>query len=99
MQKDPRKVTRLYALILLVTVGCGSQVERSQQIGPPSQGRSQPSSSSANEINQALSLTAAQSATSTADYRIGPDDLLQITVYSIPEQDARATPRMVILRV
>jgi polysaccharide export outer membrane protein len=80
-------------------VGCGSQVERSQLVDRPSQGPSPPGSSSAGEINQALSLTAAQSTTSAADYRVGPDDLIQITIYNIPEQEARATPRTVILRV
>lgn len=57
------------------------------------------SSSAVNEINQSLSIAAAQSANSTADYRIGPDDLIQVTIYNIPEQDARVTPRTVILRV
>lgn len=51
------------------------------------------------EINQALSLAAAQSSSSTANYRIGPDDLVQVTIYNIPDQDARVTPRTVILRV
>ena len=42
---------------------------------------------------------AAQSISSSADYRIGPDDLLQVTIYNIPEADARLTPRTVGLRV
>jgi polysaccharide export outer membrane protein len=42
---------------------------------------------------------AAQSISSSADYRIGPDDLVQITIYNIPEADARLTPRTVALRV
>lgn len=98
MQKDNRKVLRLYALILLVTVGCGSQVERSRTAASAQVG-SQSSSSSVGEINKALSLTAAQSKTSALDYRIGPEDLIQITLYNVLEQEARATPRMVILRV
>jgi polysaccharide biosynthesis/export protein len=56
-------------------------------------------STATGEINQALSLAAAQSASSSANYRIGPDDLVQVTVYNIPDQDARVTPRTVILRV
>ena len=55
-------------------------------------------SSAVNEINQSLSLVAAHSGDS-ADYRIGPDDLLQMTIYNIPEQDARVTPRVTLLRV
>jgi polysaccharide export outer membrane protein len=99
MRNDRKKVTGLSVLILLGTVGCGSQMERSAPVGSPPQAGSQSSSSSAGEINKALSLTAAQSTNSVADYRIGPDDLIQITNYNIPEQDARATPRTVLLRV
>ena len=40
------------------------------------------------EINQNLaSLAAVQASTPAADYRIGPEDRLQITLYSIPETD------------
>jgi polysaccharide export outer membrane protein len=100
MWNDRRKVIGLYALMFAIMAACGSQVERTQNVGSPAQiGGVQPPSSSAAEINKALSLTAAQSTTSPADYRIGPDDLIQITIYNIPEQEARATPRTVILRV
>jgi polysaccharide export outer membrane protein len=50
-------------------------------------------------INQSLSLAAAQSTSSSADYRIGPDDLVQVTIYNIPEREAATTPRSVMLRV
>jgi len=63
-------------------------------------GQPNPAPSAAiSEINQALSIAAAQSSSSTDNYRIGPEDLVQVTVYNIPEQDARVTPRTVILRV
>jgi polysaccharide export outer membrane protein len=67
---------------------------------PPTRGSAAATdaSTAVNEINKALSLSASQ-AGSTLDYRIGPDDLLQVTIFNIPEQDARATPRMVMLRV
>jgi polysaccharide export outer membrane protein len=51
------------------------------------------------DINQSLSLMAAQSISSSADYRIGPDDMLQITIHNIPEADARLTPKTLGLRV
>ena len=44
-------------------------------------------------------MAASNSLGSSADYRIGPDDLVQITIYNIPEADARLTPRAVSLRV
>ena len=82
------------ALMLSLTLGCSTP----GTMLPP--GQSPPSStSSVNEINQSLSIAAAASGNSTADYRIGPDDLIQVTIYNIPEQDARVTPRTVILRV
>jgi polysaccharide biosynthesis/export protein len=81
------------ALMISLTLGCstpGTMVPSGQ---PPS------STSAVNEINQSLSMAAAAAGNSTADYRIGPEDLIQVTIYNIPEQDARVTPRTVILRV
>jgi polysaccharide biosynthesis/export protein len=85
----------LFALATSVAVGCSAPPATVMTPGtvPPS------SSSSVNEINQSLSMAASHSTNSTADYRIGPDDLIQVTIYNIPEQDARVTPRTVILRV
>ena len=83
------------ALALSLVFGCSVPTPTGMppgQVGPPP-------SAPTSEINQALSLAAAQSSSSTANYRIGPDDLVQVTVYNIPEQDARVTPRSVILRV
>jgi polysaccharide export outer membrane protein len=83
--------------IVALLSGCGSVAEQKQPtVGPPAS--TGDSNAAVNEINKALSLSA-QSTGSPLDYRIGPDDLLQITIYNIPEQESRATPRMVILRV
>lgn len=81
-------------LLVLIIAGCGGAPPSTTMTG------AQPNtaSSAVNEINQSLSLVAAQSGDS-ADYRIGPDDLLQMTIYNIPEQDARVTPRVTLLRV
>ena len=57
-----------------------------------------PSLSSA-DINQALVTLAAQSAASSSNYQIGPEDLLQVTLFNIPEAEARVTPRMTTVRV
>jgi polysaccharide export outer membrane protein len=61
---------------------------------PPSAG-----SGTIEEINQSLSIAAAQSTSSPADYRLGPDDLVQVTIYNIPEKEIATTPRTVMLRV
>lgn len=85
-----------YALALTLASGCTATPSPTGV--PPGQTVPAPASAT-NEINQALSIAASQSSSSTADYRIGPDDLVQVTIYNIPEQDARVTPRSVILRV
>ncbi|MGH7797819.1 MAG: SLBB domain-containing protein [Candidatus Binatia bacterium] len=93
-------VAGLPALALVAMIGCGGSIaERSQPTVAPIPSPAQGGSSAVNQINEALSLSAAQSSGSTLDYRIGPDDLLQITIYNIPEQEARTTPRMMMLRV
>ena len=86
----------VFCAVLVVMLGCGS-AERKPPVAPPP-GPAGDSTAAVNEINKALSLSA-QSSNSTLDYRIGPDDLIQVTIYNIPEQEARATPRTVILRV
>lgn len=85
----------LYVVVIGLMAGCAAPTSTVMTAGtvPPA------SSSSVNEINQSISIAASHSTNSTADYRIGPDDLIQVTLYNIPEQDARVTPRTVILRV
>ncbi len=86
----------LYVVALTLVFGCTATPTPTDM--PAGQAAPAPRAAT-NEINQALSIAAAQSGSSTADYRIGPDDLVQLTIYNIPEQDARVTPRTVILRV
>lgn len=88
----------LLTFLLTAVVGCGSVAEQKAPAAAQAPRPSQDSSTAVNEINKALSLSATQTG-SALDYRIGPDDLLQVTIYNIPEQEARSTPRMVILRV
>ena len=51
------------------------------------------------EINNALATIAMQTSLPTTDYQIGPDDLLRITLYNMPESEAKLTPRILNLRV
>lgn len=92
-----RQIAAACAVLLATAVGCGSVAEQKPPtVAPP---RQVDSNTAVNEINKALSLSSADANKSTLDYRIGPDDLIQVTIYNIPEQEARATPRTVILRV
>lgn len=89
----------LCAALTVLALGCGSVAEQKPAPAAPP-GPAQDSSAAVNEINKSLSLASASgSSNSTLDYRLGPDDLIQVTIYNIPEQEARATPRTVILRV
>jgi polysaccharide export outer membrane protein len=69
------------------------------QLPQPENVQASKSSARVDEINKALSTASHQSTNSSRDYRIGPEDLVQITIYNIPEQEARVTPRSTTLRV
>jgi polysaccharide export outer membrane protein len=102
MTPNPKRAPWLLLLVLILTVQCSNPPAPppNQAVNPQNPQATAPSANPAvNELNQSLSLMAAQSISSSADYRIGPDDLLQITIYNIPETDARLTPRTVSLRV
>jgi polysaccharide export outer membrane protein len=90
-----RWLPRITVTAMSFALGCSSARPPATEVATGQQ----PASSAVNQINESLSLMASQSRSSTADYRIGPEDLVQITLYNIPEQDARVTPRQVILRV
>jgi polysaccharide export outer membrane protein len=51
------------------------------------------------KINSALAAQALQNPASTADYRLAPEDLLEITLYNIPASEVGITPRTTEVRV
>jgi polysaccharide biosynthesis/export protein len=51
------------------------------------------------KLYSALAAAALQSSTSTADYHLAPEDLLEITLYNIPESEVGITPRKTEVRV
>jgi polysaccharide export outer membrane protein len=51
------------------------------------------------DINHALAIMATQMPTSSSDYRIGAEDLLQVTLFNVPETEQRIIPRTVSVRV
>jgi polysaccharide biosynthesis/export protein len=55
--------------------------------------------SGAAQINKALATLALQTGTATADYQIGPEDLLEITLFNVPAADGSVTPRTTTVRV
>src|SRR5262245_47704612 len=65
----------------------------------PSIPNSKVATSGATEINNALATIALQTSLPMADYRIGPEDLMEITLYNMPESEGKLTPRTLRLRV
>lgn len=57
------------------------------------------SSANTSEINNALATLVMKTALPSGDYQIGPEDLLQITLFNVPDAEARITPRTVTARV
>jgi polysaccharide biosynthesis/export protein len=59
------------------------------------------STTSITEINRNIASVAmlGSGSASSSDYQIGPEDLLEITLFNIPETDGKITPRIVNVRV
>jgi polysaccharide export outer membrane protein len=88
---------RIRFLSALLLAGCGPVTPNPAVAPTATPGEAQPSAVS--EINQALATLAMNTSVSTADYQIGPEDLLQVTIYNVPTSEATHTPRQVQVRV
>jgi polysaccharide biosynthesis/export protein len=87
----------LWACVLVVA-GCGGGVSPKQTMALISP-QSSSTTANASEINSALAAAALQSSGTPADYQLAPEDLLEITLYNIPESEARITPRKTEVRI
>jgi len=90
--------TKILALLFagILATGCATVPQPSTPASLPKGG---PATSSAiANINLGLVSAAVASSSPSADYRIGPEDMLQITLYNVPG-DATATPRISAVRV
>lgn len=83
--------------VLILLSGCSSSDNRIPPQDPQSYQGAQQSSSS--QINERIATLALSVGKGPQSYQIGPEDLLQITLYNIPESEARVTPRTVTTRV
>jgi polysaccharide biosynthesis/export protein len=97
------KVIAVFVLSMMVAAACATGTAPEATV---SSVRAQPIQPSASEINRALATLAGSTSAISGDYRIGPEDLLQITLYNVtaetaltPSSDARLTPRTTIVRV
>jgi polysaccharide biosynthesis/export protein len=69
------------------------------QITPSSMPSAPTRSTNTAEINKTLATLALSTTQPSNEYRIGAEDLLQITVFNIPEAEGRVLPRTVSTRV
>ena len=77
----------------LLAVGCATSPQ--SRVLPPENSATSPVVA---EINNALT-TASQTPASSADYRLGPEDFLEITLFNVPEGETGVTPRTSGVRV
>jgi polysaccharide export outer membrane protein len=90
----PGRILLASVLGTLLAVGCAGtpQHVRTLPAGPAT-------TSSVTQINSALASAALRAPAPKADYRIGAEDLLEITLFNVSEADAKVTPRKVEVRV
>ena len=90
--------TNILALLFagVLATGCATMPQPPTPTSLPTSGPA-PATEIAN-INRSLISAAAQPSSPAGDYRIGPEDMLQITLYNVPG-DATATPRTTSVRV
>ena len=91
-----KNISNLIALFVLVFLSACSVTD--SRTAPQTLSSSQTTQQNTSEINQAIASFALGIGQGTANYQIGPEDLLQITLYNIPESEARVTPRTVTVR-
>jgi polysaccharide biosynthesis/export protein len=82
---------------ILFVAGCNAVPDT--QVQTP---KAAPTTPMAGDINRALAALAKQSNAASMDYQIGPEDLLEITLFNIPEAsgtERHLTPRITTVRV
>jgi polysaccharide export outer membrane protein len=92
----------LLELLVCVLVAAGCVATPSGRTVPITSATSPATSAELDQItkiNSALAAQALQSPSSTADYHLAPEDLLEITLYNIPESEVGLTPRKTEVRV
>lgn len=86
------------SLLMLLLAGCSAGPVKAPQSAATTSTKPSPS---VGEINRALAALA-QSTGPSSDYQIGPEDLLEITLFNIPEasgMERHLTPRISTVRV
>jgi polysaccharide biosynthesis/export protein len=97
---------KVIAVFLLAMMFAGACATGTAPEATVSSARAQSVQLSVSQINRTLATLAGSTSAVSGDYRIGPEDLLQITLYNVtaetaltPSNDARLTPRTTTIRV
>jgi len=89
-------IRKLLGLSVCALVGAGCATGPQSRVSPP---ESVASSPAIEAINSALASAAQQTPAAAADYRLGPEDVLQITLFNVPAAEVGVTPRQTEVRV
>src|ERR1051325_5311542 len=91
-----------FVLLALLAIGCGSITHTPDPpIASPLASASNPPTFAA-DVNRNIAAAAMLSSGASTDYRLGPEDLLEITLFNIPESlnaERQMTPRTLTVRV
>jgi polysaccharide export outer membrane protein len=102
MQENPLSVLspamrcRLLGLLLCALFGTGCATAPQTRVRLPESPATSPDVSA---INTTLASVTPPTSTSSADYRLGAEDLLEITIFNIPEGGAGPIPRRIEVRL
>ena len=88
----------------ILSIGCGATSQNPPSVEVPSRPAATANSSIPTaDINRNIAAAAMfRSSGTSSDYKIGPEDLVEITLFNIPEglnSEQKVTPRMVSVRV
>jgi polysaccharide biosynthesis/export protein len=89
-------ISHVLALTAWAVLGAGCGTAPPPQVYIPPSAGTPPLIS---EINKALTTAALQTPAASPDYRLGAEDLLQITLYNVPQGESGVTPRQTEVRV
>ena len=94
----PIFIARVFALLILTAIAASCTAVSDTKTIPANK-----AATSVANINQALAVIAARSGAPSLDYQIGPEDLIEITLFNIPEvygmERLNLTPRLTTVRV
>jgi polysaccharide export outer membrane protein len=97
LSPDPKRGLSAFCVAILCFVA--SCTPSGVQPNIPNTQSSKVAGAGATEINNALATIAMHTSLPTADYQIGPEDLLQVTLFNVSAEEAKVTPRSQIVRV